>query len=99
MEKTFGDIIQECRKQKGWTVREFIEKLGIDLSPAYITKIEIHGEIPSPELICRMADVFGLSEKRLWETAKSNKMESISETMEAKYQKVAGLYRQKKGPR
>jgi len=96
MKKTFGEKIQDFRKEKGWTVKEFIERLGNELSPAYITKIEVHGEIPSPELICKFAGIFGLKEQELLESAKEIKVQKFEESLDKRYQRAIGLYRLQK---
>jgi transcriptional regulator with XRE-family HTH domain len=93
MKKTFGEKIQAYRRGKGWTVKQFIEKLGNDLSPSYVTKIEVHGEIPSPELICKIADVFGIKEQELLEDAKEIKVQQFEDGLSKKYQRAVGLYR------
>ena len=93
MKKIFGEKIQAHRREKGWTVREFIERLGGELSPAYVTKIEVHGEIPSPELICKIAGVFGLKEQELLEAAKEIKVQLFEESLDKRYQKAVELYR------
>lgn len=98
MNKELGHLIQSLRKSKGWTVKEFIEKLGEQrVSPAYMTKIEVYGEIPSPELICRIADVLGGDQKKLIELAKEHKVTSFEKALEEKYQKAVGMYRLEKG--
>ena len=83
---SFGELIQKLRRDKEWTVKEFIEKLGVKVSPAYITKIELHGEIPSPELIIKIADVFNYNEAELWKHAKTVKVEKFKASLEKKYQ-------------
>jgi len=93
MKKTFGEMVQEFRRKKGWTVKTFIEQLGQDVSPAYITKIEIHDEIPSPGLICRIADVLNVDYESLLKAAKDDKIKHFEESLEKKYQKAVGLYR------
>ncbi len=93
MEKTFGSIVQSHRREKGWTVKAFIEQLGKDISPAYITKIEVHGEIPSPELICKIADVLNIEYEKLLNPAKNDKVKHFTETLEKKYQKAEGFHR------
>lgn len=65
MSKKFGNLIQQLRKNKGCTVKELIEKLDGQVSPAYMTKVEVYGEIPSPELICKIADILGHDQKNL----------------------------------
>jgi transcriptional regulator with XRE-family HTH domain len=96
MKKTFGEMVQFYRREKGWTVKEFIEKLGGKLSPTYVTKIEVHGEIPKPEVICKIAGVFGLDEQKLLAAAKELKVQKFEESLEKRYQQAAGLYRLQK---
>lgn len=93
MSKAFGELIQKLRKEKEWTIKDFIEKLGGELSPTYITKIELYREIPSPEVICRIADVFKYDVEKLLDYAKKNKVDRFEKSLEEKYQKAVGLYR------
>lgn len=96
LDTSFGELIQRLRREKNWTVKEFIEKLGEIISPAYMTKIEVHGEIPKPELICKMADVFKYDVNELLECAKQHKVKKFSKTLKDKYDKAFGLYRSQK---
>ena len=96
MRKTFGEKIQACRREKGWTVKQFIEKLGKDLSPAYITKIEVHGEIPSPELTCKIAEVFGINLKDFVKAAKEDKRRQFDISLDRRYEQAIGLYKLQK---
>lgn len=88
MERIFGKKVQQVRKKNGWTIREFIEKIGVDLSPSYITKIEIHGEIPAPEVIRKIADALKVPHKELWDAAKSDKIQDVSDSLDAKYEEL-----------
>ena len=98
MNREFGNLIQKLRKNKGWTVKELIEKLdGQQVSPAYMTKVEVYGEIPSPDLICKMADVLGHSQQELLNLAKEHKISRFEKALEEKYQKAVGMYRLEKG--
>ena len=98
----FGELIQNKRRKKGWTVKEFIEELGEigkkgkRISPAYITKIEVHGEIPNPEVICKMANVLNYDVDELLKCAKQHKMDKFSNTLKKKYDKAFELYRSQK---
>jgi len=98
--KRFGELIQALRQEKGWTVKEFIGKLksrwDIKISPAYITRVEQYGEIPSPEFICAIADIFGYDLNKLLSCARQEKLVKFNKTLEEKYQKAAGLFRQGK---
>ena len=96
MEKSFIEIVQDCRRKNGWTVKEFIVKLGGNLSPAYITKIEVHGEIPRPGLICEIATVCNLNKQDLLEIAKKSKVQQFEESLEKKYRHALDLYKSQK---
>lgn len=96
----FSEIILTSRKLKGWTVKELIAKLEAkgqrSLSPAYITRIEQYGEIPSPELILMFADLFKLNPEKLLASAKKAKVEAFDKSLEEKYEKALKVYDQKK---
>jgi transcriptional regulator with XRE-family HTH domain len=94
--KKFGELVQKLRREKGWTVREFIQRLGDEVSPTYITKIEMYGEIPSPTLICKIADVFGCDVEKMLDMAKTKKVERFEEMLKKKYQDAVGLHRLEK---
>jgi len=100
---SFGELIQALRQERGWTVKEFIGKLesrwGKKISPAYITRVEQYGEIPSPDVICLIADIFGYNLDELLNCAKSEKMNKFDKALEEKYQKAVGLFRQGQGKR
>ena len=91
----FGDLIRSIRRRKGWTGKEFIEKLQLGdkkVSPTYITKIELYEEIPSPEMICKMADILDYDCHKLFETAKQSKLTNFTKNLDKKYQRAVGLY-------
>ena len=96
-EESFGETIQELRRDKNWTIKEFIKRLETKgdrkISPAYITRIEQYGEIPSPEVICLMADVLKFDLEKLLECAKRIKVRKFDKNLEEKYQKAVGLHR------
>jgi len=98
--KSFGEIIQALRKGRNWTVKELIQRLekraNKKMSPAYITRIEQYGEIPSPEVICMIADVFNYNVDRLFECARTSKVKKFDESLEEKYRKAVGMYRTNK---
>jgi transcriptional regulator with XRE-family HTH domain len=86
---TYGQIVQSARRKKELTVKAFIQRLGIKLSPAYVTKIEIHGEIPTPSLTCKIAEVLDIDLMALVEAAKENKRRMFNELLERKWEEVA----------
>ena len=46
---TFGDKIKAYRKKHKLTQNEFIAKLNIDFTHAYLSMVENKGEIPKPK--------------------------------------------------
>lgn len=97
---SFGEAVFKFRKERAWTVRDFIDQLGAKgqktVSPAYITRIEQYGEIPSPDLILRIADVFQVDGNELLECAKKLKVRKFNKALEEKYQRALALYRTQK---
>ncbi len=93
MKKTFGEIIQDFRRKKGWSVRTFIEQLGLDVSQSYITRIEVHGEIPSPYFMGKVADALDLDFAEILKRAKVDKVKHFEESLEKKYQRAISRYR------
>jgi transcriptional regulator with XRE-family HTH domain len=91
---TYGQMIQVARKRKGWTVRTFIERLGGNLSSAYITKIEVHNEIPTPLLTLKMAEVLGIDADILVKIAKTERRRIFDALLERKYEEANIQYRQ-----
>lgn len=97
---SFGKLIQHLRRQQGWTVKIFIEKLNAvgakNVSPSYISKIEVYGEVPSPKLICQIAEVFKYPENELCEKAKAQKIENFQTALNRKFDDDLILYRRAK---
>lgn len=83
-----GALIRLHRKNKGWNVKQFIELLGGSVSPSFITKVEVYGAIPSPELICKIADVINCPPEKLFHLAKTEKLNEYKKSLDAKYNKV-----------
>ncbi|NQY74759.1 MAG: IS1 family transposase [Candidatus Margulisbacteria bacterium] len=60
--KSLGEVILSFRKKNEVSARQFIkmlEELGSKVSPSFMTKLEVYGEIPGPDLICKIAEVPG----------------------------------------
>jgi transcriptional regulator with XRE-family HTH domain len=66
------------------------------VTPAYITRIEQYDEIPSPEFICRIADVFKYDLQKLLELAKNIKVKKFGKRLQKRYDKAEALYRKQK---
>jgi transcriptional regulator with XRE-family HTH domain len=56
--KTLGQRIRELREAKDLSLREFARKLG-DLSPPFVSDIELGRRFPSDKVLERMAHVLG----------------------------------------
>ena len=69
----FGKMIKAARKKKNWTGYELLERIGGDFKIEDVTKIEVHGEIPDPWTIGRLAKELELDEKELLVAASENK--------------------------
>jgi transcriptional regulator with XRE-family HTH domain len=95
-DSSLGEIVRSYRKEKGLSAKEFIELLGGFVSPAFITKLEVYGEIPSPELICKIADVIECPAEKLLDLAKESKINGYHDSLEKKYKDALGLYRKQK---
>lgn len=70
----FGRYIRKMRIKRKWSSDEFRGVLQYAFSPAYLTKIELHGEIPSPEMVIKMARALQVHPNKLWQKAMSEKI-------------------------
>lgn len=56
MGKTFGDLLLETRKGKGYSLKEVSELLNGEITPSYINRLENkHKENPSFTVVCELA--------------------------------------------
>lgn len=94
MDMRFAQKVRELRNKKGWSVYDLAKK--IEKSPGYISKIEARGEIPSPEMICKLAEVLGAKPDDLIEIAKAVKANEVSRAVQQKYDDGLTLYRKSK---
>jgi transcriptional regulator with XRE-family HTH domain len=105
VKEQFGRMIQRLRRENAWTIQELVDKLGPvgenkqTLSPGYITKIEVYGEIPQTAIVCKLAEVFKAKEETFLTVAKESKIEAFSTRLEEKIQDELVLYRKLKGKR
>ena len=65
--------LRQLREQRGVTVRQFADE--IQKSAGYVSRIEARGEIPSPELLCVIADAYGVGAEELLNLAKRCRLE------------------------
>jgi transcriptional regulator with XRE-family HTH domain len=86
--------LRELRETSGLTARAVAEHLG--KSPGYISRVEGRGEIPSPELLCRFAALYGVPPEELLGLAKDRQLERAAEDIEARQQAALTLFRKGK---
>jgi transcriptional regulator with XRE-family HTH domain len=86
-----GRRLRELREQRGLTVRQVADR--IEKTPGYVSRIEVRGEIPSPELLCVIADVYGVEAEKLLDLAKRCYLERTKRDVEAKNQSALVLHR------
>ncbi|HEX4128948.1 MAG TPA: helix-turn-helix transcriptional regulator [Pirellulales bacterium] len=89
-----SERIRELREQKNLTVRRFADAL--EKTPGYISRVEGRGEIPSPELLCKMAKVLGAKPEELLELAKESQLRRVEEDIRARHSAALNLFRKGK---
>ena len=101
MDMSFANKIRELRKKKCWSVYDLAgklhnEKTGKPMTAGYVSKIEARGEIPSPEMIIKLAELLGAKPDDLIEIAKAAKTNEVSRAVQQKYDDGLTLYRKSK---
>jgi transcriptional regulator with XRE-family HTH domain len=86
--------LRELRQRHGYSVRKLADLL--DRTPGYVSRIEGRGEIPSPELLCRIAEVYRVDPKELLELAKRSQLEQTEKNIDEKQASALTLYRKGK---
>ena len=89
--KTFGDRIKHLREERDLTVRDLASLIGA--SAGYVSRVEVRGEIPSPEMICRLAEALHASAEALLAAAKTEQLASARDRIEARHADALRLYR------
>lgn len=92
---SFAQRIRDLRKAKGWSVYDLANAIKVK-SPGYVSKIEARGEIPSPEMIVKLADALGADAKELFELAKKDKGQQLTQSVNRRYDEEYALYRKSK---
>jgi transcriptional regulator with XRE-family HTH domain len=90
----FRRKIRELRQSKKWSVYDLADK--IRKTAGYVSKIEVRGEIPSPEMIIRLSEVLNADVEELIEIAKNEKSKEASQAVQRKYDDGLKMYRQSK---
>ena len=86
--------LKEFRTKKGLTVREFAEMIG--KSPGYVSRIEVRGEVPSPELLCAIASIFKAKPESLLALAKEAQLEQAARMIDQRQMSALALHRKEK---
>ena len=92
--ETLGQYLRRLREQNGLTVRQFAGC--IKKTPGYVSRIETRGEIPSPELLCAIADVYHVAPEDLLDLSKQCYLGRIEREIEAKNMSALALCRKEK---
>lgn len=80
-----GNLLRESRIASNLTVHDLIQKLDRKISKSYITKIEIHGEIPSPFLLIKLCEVLNLNKKEMLDIAKNATLDKYRRKLDQIY--------------
>jgi transcriptional regulator with XRE-family HTH domain len=92
---SFAERIKELRQAKSWSVYDLANAIRVK-SRGYVSKIEARGEIPSPEMIIRLADALDADAKELFELAKTDKSHQLTQSIHKKYDEGYALFRKGK---
>jgi chromosome partitioning protein len=79
----FAREIKRLRAERGMTIRDLAAAL--DKSVAYLAKIEVQGEVPTPEVTCELARVLDASAAGLLNLAKEARLSSMSREIDRQY--------------
>jgi transcriptional regulator with XRE-family HTH domain len=91
---TLQQRLRDLREKAGLGLREAAKKLRI--SPGYLSRIEGRGEIPAPELLCRMAGEYGCDVEELLELAKQAQLKAVEQQIDSKQSEALKLFRRSK---
>ncbi len=79
----FARELKRLRAEHGLTVRELSSRVG--KSVGYIGKIEVKGEVPTPELVQKIATIFGQDPRLLLELARKSLILQAQRQIHSKY--------------
>ena len=89
-----GERLRELRAELGDTVRGFAVRIG--KTPGYVSQIEVRGEIPAPDLLCRIADIHEINPEELLQLAKGDQVARTSKAIDKKHESAIKLKKKKK---
>lgn len=79
----FARRLKSLRAERGLTIRDVSAALG--KSVAYLAKIEVQGEIPTPDLTCEIARLLDADPMQLLELAKETRLANAVRGIEREY--------------
>jgi transcriptional regulator with XRE-family HTH domain len=85
--------LRQLREDAGLGVREAALKL--NKTAGYLSRVEVKGEIPSPELLCAMAELYQADPAELLSLAKSQQLELFREQIDVRQSEALRLFRKK----
>ena len=80
-----GRIIKEYREKNNLTGKEFINIIGENFSSSYLTKIEKYEEIPSPDIVIKIAKVCNLHVRAALSNAKFFLLTRYADELDKRY--------------
>jgi chromosome partitioning protein len=86
MVTAFGREVKRLRSERGLTIRDLAAALG--KSVAYLAKIEVQGEIPSPEFTTDIARALDADPAELLRLAKDARISNIAREIDREYQRA-----------
>ncbi len=91
---SFGDRIRKQRRKRLLTVRALAQMVG--RTPGYISRVETRGELPSAELICKLAAVLDAGVEELLAIARSDVIQRTESALAERHQEALRLFRRSK---
>jgi len=81
---SFGRLVRSIRKDKGLSSTELVTQLRAN-TKSYLSRIELHDEIPSAEYISRLARILEYPAKKLFDLAFTIRTQKYREALDIKY--------------
>lgn len=85
MTESFGKRIRDRRMSLNMTIRELINRMGNCFSPAYMSKIEIHAELPSAEGVRKLCLALDLDQQEMLDLIRKEKFVKEGKRIAEKY--------------
>ncbi|HEX8193578.1 MAG TPA: AAA family ATPase [Allosphingosinicella sp.] len=79
----FARRVKQLRTERDMSVRALANEVG--KSPAYLAKIEVQGEVPSPDLTLQLAEALAADPVELMRLAKEARLSTITRQIERQY--------------